>query len=138
MSCSLLDIGCHVQSAAWEWWSDVGVLNKVLIVGGVLALVLGVSWSLLTMVKRVGGWPAVLGAVAVIVGVVLALLPRKPKGVVATEQFPDDHPDTKGGPFQFGVERKKKAAKKSKATDDSQRRPGENAAEWQERVSKTR
>ncbi len=104
MSCKLLDVACHVQSAAFEWWSDVGLLNKVLIVGGVLALILGVSWSLLTLLKRVGGWPAALGAVAVIVGVVLAFLPQKPKAA-AVEHFPDDPPDTKG-PFEFGVNKK--------------------------------
>ncbi len=103
MSCKLLDLSCHVQSAAFEWWSDVGLLNKVLIVGGVLALILGVSWSLLTLLKRLGGWPAVLGAGAVIVGIVLAFLPRKPKGV-PTEHFPDEHPDAKG-PFEFGAKK---------------------------------
>lgn len=116
MTCGLIDIACHIQSAAWEFWSDIGLLNKVLIVGGVLALVLGVSWSLLTLLKRLGGWPAALGAAAVIVGVVLAFLPRKPKGA-ATEQFPDDHPDTKG-PFEFGVNktRPKVAVKKKRPT----------------------
>ncbi len=55
MSCALLDIGYHLQSAAWEWWAKVGLLNKLLIVGGILAFVLGCSWSLLQLVKRVGG-----------------------------------------------------------------------------------
>lgn len=105
MNCSLIDIACHVQSAAWEWWADVGLLNKVLIVGGVLALILGVSWSLLTLLKRLGGWPAALGGVAVIVGVVLALLPQKPKAA-GIEHFPEDHADAKG-PFSFGVDRLK-------------------------------
>jgi hypothetical protein len=114
MSCGLIDVGCHIQSAAYEWWADIGLLNKVLIVGGVLALVLGVSWSLLTLVKRLGGWPAALGAVAVIVGVVLAFLPRKPKGAV-TEHFPEGHPDTKG-PFEFGVNKTKPAKKKKRPT----------------------
>lgn len=104
MSCKLLDVGCHVQLAAYEWWVDLGLLNKVLVVGGLLAIILGVSWSLLTLLKRVGGWPAAIGAVAVIVGLMLALLPRKPKGA-ETEHFPDDHPDTKG-PFEFGVNKK--------------------------------
>ncbi|RYY67701.1 MAG: hypothetical protein EOO12_00145 [Chitinophagaceae bacterium] len=110
MSCGLVDVGCHIQSAAWEFWSNVGILNKVLIVGGVLALALGVSWSLLSLLKRLGGWPAVLGAVAVIVGVVLAMLPQKPKPS-PVEQFPEDHPDTKG-PFEFGVNKTRPKKKK--------------------------
>lgn len=117
MACGFFDISCHIQDAAYEWWVDIGLLNKVLIVGGVLALILGVSWSLLTLLKRLGGWPAALGAVAVIVGVVLAFLPRKPKGV-PVEQFPEDHPDTKG-PFEFGVNKKAKskvAVKKKRPT----------------------
>jgi hypothetical protein len=115
MSCGLVDIACYVQTAAYEWWTGVGLLNKTLIVGGVLALVLGVSWSLLTLLKRVGGWPAALGAVAVILGALLALLPQKPKAAT-TEHFPDGHPDTKGA-FEFGVN-KTKPKKKRKTIFD--------------------
>lgn len=136
MSCKLLDLSCHVQSAAFEWWSDVGLLNKVLIVGGVLAVILGVSWSLLALLKRVGGWPAALGAVAVIVGILLAFLPQKPKGSDAHESLPDDHPDAKG-PFQFGVEKRRATPKAKKpAADSVLRRPGETVGDWWERLAK--
>lgn len=89
--CNLLDIGCHIQGAAWEWWANVSWLNKTLIVAGLLAIILGVSWGFLSMLKRIGGWPAAIGAVAVIVGLVLAILPRKPADELPSENV--DGPD---------------------------------------------
>lgn len=79
MRCGLLDIACHVQSAAWEWWASVSLLNKGLIVLGLVGLIVALSWSFLAILKRLGGWPAVGAAIAVILGVVLAILPKKPK-----------------------------------------------------------
>lgn len=97
MSCGLLDLACHAQGAAWEWWAGVGLLNKLLIIAGLLSIILGVSWSFLSFLKRIGGWPAVAGAVAVIVGLVLALLPRKPASELASENVdgPDADPPPK-------------------------------------------
>ena len=81
MSCSFFDIGCHIQSGIWQWWSGIGLGNQLLIAGGLLAVVLGASLNLLTLLKRVGGWPALAGGVAIIIGLVLAVLPRKPRGI---------------------------------------------------------
>lgn len=103
MTCKLLDIGCHIQSAAWEWWAEVGLLNKVLIVGGVVAIILALSWGFLSLLKRLGGWPAVGGAVAVVIGLVLAFLPRKPTEVVPGARA-SDKPKK---PFTLGFGKKK-------------------------------
>ena len=78
--CGFFDIACHVQSAAWEWWAEVTWLNKILIVGGLVGLIVALSWSFLKVLKSIGGWPAVGAAVALILGAVLMVLPRKPKG----------------------------------------------------------
>lgn len=78
--CGFIDISCWIQAAAWEWWAEVTWLNKILIVGGLVGLIVALSWSFLLLLKRLGGWPAVIAAVAIILGAVLALLPRKPKG----------------------------------------------------------
>ena len=118
--CTLLDMGCHVQTAAWEWWAGVGLLNKLLIVGGLLAVVLGCSWGLLKLVRQIGGWPAVVGFVAAALGLVLALLPRRPEtappftgGEVA--------PRSRDAEFPFGVDRVR-PKKKRKTLQDLWRR----------------
>jgi len=92
MTCRLFDLGCHLQSG----WESLGLLNQALIAGGLLAIVLGSAWSLLQLLKRLGGWPALAGGIAVVVGLVLAVLPRKPKGrqpdpePVEHEEWPED------------------------------------------------
>lgn len=115
--CNLLDLACHVQGAAWEWWANVGVLNKLLIVGGLALIVLGVVWSLGGFLKRIGGWPAVLGAFLAILGLVLTLLPRKPVSDLANEHVdgPDAEPPPRKPkpPFQFGVDRDKPKKRKT-------------------------
>lgn len=137
MKCDLLDIGCHIQGAAWEWWAEVGLLNKLLIVGGLAGIILGSSLGLIRVLKAIGGWPAVLGFVAIVFGLVLAILPRKPKGSDAHETLPDDHPDAKG-PFQFGVEKRRAKPKAKKpATDSALRRPGETVADWWARLAES-
>lgn len=85
MKCALLNVICHVQLSAWEWWSGVGFLNKSLIILGLVALILGVSWSFLRLLKAVGGWPAVIGFAVLVLGIVLALMPHKPKGDYPSE-----------------------------------------------------
>lgn len=130
MNCALLDIGCHVQGAAWEWWSEVGLLNKALIIGGLIGIIIGVSWSLIQMLRAIGGWPAALGAVAIVVGFVLAILPKKPKGY-QHEGSPDDHRDAKG-PFEFGVNKQKAKQKR----DPLLRRAGESVEAWWGRLAK--
>lgn len=101
MTCSLFDVGCHIQSAAWEWWTDVGLINKILIVGGVVGLIVALSWSFLMLLKTIGGWPAVVAAIAVIAGVVLALLPRKPSGVTGK-------PERSGKDLPFALPKRKR------------------------------
>lgn len=135
MNCALLDIGCHIQGAAWEWWTEVSWLNKALIVGGLVLVIMACARTLLRLLHKIGGWPAVLGAVAMILGLVLALLPRPPKGSDAHESLPDDHPDAKG-PFRFGVEKRRTKPKAKKpAADSVLRRPGETVADWWERLA---
>ena len=114
MNCSLLDIGCHIQGAAWEWWAGVGLLNKALIVGGLVLVILAAARGVLALIHKVGGWPAVIGFVLVVVVLVLAMLPRKPEPKaksVAGEKAK--------GPFEFGVDRlKPKRGKPSDAFKD--------------------
>lgn len=122
MNCSLLDLGCHVQGAAWEWWANVGVLNKLLIVGGIAAIIFGVVWSLGGFLKRIGGWPAVIGAFLAILGLVLTLLPRKPVSDLANEHVdgPDAEPPPKKKikpPFEFGIDRDKPKPKRKTLQD---------------------
>lgn len=107
MTCTLFDIGCHIQGAAWEWWAEVGLLNKLLIVGGLAGIILGSSLGLIRLLKSIGGWPAVVGFIALVFGVVLAILPRRPKGSEAHETIPDGHPDV-AAPFEFGKNKRKK------------------------------
>jgi hypothetical protein len=78
--CSFFDIGCHIQMTIWETWANTSWLTKFLIVGGLVGLIVALCWSFLLVLKKLGGWPAVIAAVAIILGAVLALLPRKPKG----------------------------------------------------------
>jgi vacuolar-type H+-ATPase subunit I/STV1 len=75
----LLNPASCIEAAAWRWWDSLGFPVQALIVLGLLAIMVGVSWSLLAMLKRLGGWPAVAGSLAVVAGLVLAFLPKKPK-----------------------------------------------------------
>lgn len=106
MNCALFDIVCHVQGAAWEWWAEISWLNKLLIVGGLVLIIMAAARTLLWLLHKVGGWPAVVGAIAMILGLVLAILPRKPMGSEAHETIPDGHPDA--APFEFGKKRRTK------------------------------
>ena len=105
MNCSLIDLACHAQGAAWEWWAGVGFLNKALIVAGLASIIIGIGWNLGTMLSRIGGWPAVIGAVAAIVGLVLALMPRRPVGELNSENV--DGPDADPPPKKRPKPRKK-------------------------------
>lgn len=108
MNCDLLDIACHVQGAAWEWWAHVNWLNKLLIVGGLVLMIMAVARTLLWLLHKVGGWPAVIGAIAMIIGLVLAILPRKQKGRVADDFTGGEVVGRDAaGPFEFGRKRKK-------------------------------
>lgn len=109
MSCTLLDIGCHLQGAAWEWWQGVGTINKLLIVAGLTSIVIGIAWSWGSMLKRIGGWPAVIGAALALLGLVLTILPRAAERPPGADPAPPAKPKPKKPkpPFQFGVERDK-------------------------------
>jgi hypothetical protein len=107
MRCGLVDMACHIQLAAWEWWAGVGLLNKVLIVGGLVLIILAATRSLLWLLHKIGGWSAVVGAIALIIGVVLAILPKKPDGFTG-EQIKPKSPEAE---FSFGVDRLKKKRK---------------------------
>jgi hypothetical protein len=108
MNCALLDVACHIQGAAWEWWAQVGLLNKMLIVGGLAGIILGSSLGIIRLLKAIGGWPAVVGFVALVLGLVLAILPRRPKDSEAHETIPDSHPDA-AAPFEFGRKKRKRS-----------------------------
>lgn len=108
MNCDLLDMACHVQGAAWEWWAQVSWLNKLLIVGGLVLIIMAAARTLLWLLHKIGGWPAVLGAIAMILGLVLAILPQRPR-----RKAPDDFTgDVDGhdaeGPFEFGRKKRKR------------------------------
>jgi vacuolar-type H+-ATPase subunit I/STV1 len=79
MDCSLLDFGCHAQSALYNWWAALPGTMKATIVVGVLLMVFGSAWGVLQFVKKIGGGPAVAGAALLIVVGVLSLIPRKPE-----------------------------------------------------------
>lgn len=111
MKCALLNVICHVEVSAWEWWSRIGFLNKSLIVLGLVALIVGLCWSVLSFLKAIGGWPAVIGFLVVVLGIVLALMPHKPKGY--DQQTDITGPDAEG-PFQFGKDRLKKPPRRGK------------------------
>lgn len=108
MSCGL-DIGCHLQAAAWEWWAGVGLLNKALIVGGLVLVILSAVRGVVALLHKVGGWPAVIGAVLAILGVVLALLPSRPDQV---DPPPPEPPQRSKPEFKFGTDRGKPKRKR--------------------------
>lgn len=113
MTCSLLDMACHIQGAAWEWWAGVGLLNKALIIGGLMLVILAALRGVLALVHKVGGWPAVVGSIMAVLGLVLALLPRPPDPTAKPK-----------GEFQFGVDRQKAPdGKRVRTIFDMLRRP---------------
>ena len=75
--CSFFDIGCHIQMTIWETWANTSWLTKFLIVGGLVGLIVALCWSFLLVLKKLGGWPAVIAAVAIILGAVLAYFGSK-------------------------------------------------------------
>jgi vacuolar-type H+-ATPase subunit I/STV1 len=79
MDCGFLDFRCYAQGWIWEWWADLGTAKQVMLVAGVLLIILGISWGVLTFLKRVGGWPAVVGGLLLIVVGVLSVIPKKPE-----------------------------------------------------------
>ena len=118
--CSFFDIGCHIQMTIWETWANTSWLTKFLIVGGLVGLIVALCWSFLLVLKKIGGWPAVGAAVAVILGIVLALLPRKPKG-------------REDGPYdRAGLPRKD-----TEAPRKGKRRFDPDASKWQRLNDKT-
>lgn len=77
MNCSLLDIACHAKSAFWQWWASLGFPVQALIVVGLLLVVVGVLWSVASLFKKIGGWPAVAGFFVLLGGVLAFVFNRK-------------------------------------------------------------
>lgn len=93
MKCNFFDIACHaqnaaqgaawqVQSAVYEWWVSVGLLNKALILVGLWFAALYLTRGIGALAGRLGGWKAVAGYAVVVFGAVLWLFlkfqPKKP------------------------------------------------------------
>jgi hypothetical protein len=122
------DIGCHVLNWFWSlpWWVHWGLVAlAVLALWGVLARV----WS---FAKGLGGWQAAVAAVGALGLILAAVWPKAARKVATEELFP--HPDGE----KPRPRAKAKKRKPDPMREDWLRRPNETAAEWQERVSKTR
>ena len=123
MNCSLLDFGCHAANVASDLWGGFSLPSKTLIILGLLAIVGGALWGAAKALKAFGGWPAVAGAAAVLAGLLLAILPRKPPpdtGPFTGDQLRRGSPDAE---FSFGVDRVKPRKKKRPTIFDQWRRP---------------
>lgn len=79
MDCKVFDLSCHAQSALWNGWVSLGLVKQSLIIIGVLLIVGGALYGVMQFFKRIGGWPAVIGACLLVVVGVLSLIPRKPE-----------------------------------------------------------
>lgn len=144
MNCGLLDLPCHAKSFAIDWWLGLPLLVQIAILVGIgfmawgmiERVIAGVRW-VGEIIHRFGGWKAVVGAavaaLAIVVSIVVALWPKKHDDFTGEVSGVDAK-----GPFRFGVDRKKVKIKKRGAAKPWERQPGENAAEWQERLSKTK
>ena len=127
MRCSLVDIGCLLGNWFWSlpWWVHWGLVAlAALALWGVLARV----WS---FAKGLGGWQAAAAAVGAAGLILAAVWPKAAHKVATDELFP--HPD---GEKPASVRTRRKS-KELNATPWL-RRPGETAAEWLERTTKTR
>jgi hypothetical protein len=108
------------------WWVHWGLVAlAVLALWGVLARV----WS---FAKGLGGWQAAVAAVGALGLILAAVWPKAARKVATEELFP--HPDGE----KPRPRAKAKKRKPDPMREDWLRRPNETAAEWQERVSKTR
>lgn len=81
MNCKILDLACHAQSALWRAWDGLGLFWQAIIVLCLLAVILGSLQGFLTLLRRIGGWPAVAGFVGLVLAGIVALLPKRPKPV---------------------------------------------------------
>jgi hypothetical protein len=113
MNCALLDFGCHAANVASDMWRGFSPASKLLIIVGLLSIVGGSLWGVAKALHRLGGWPAVLGAGAVLAGLVLAVLPKKPEPFTG-EHVPPRAPDSE---FSFGVDRVRPKKKRETVGD---------------------
>lgn len=106
MNCTLLDFGCHVVQVAGDLWGGLSLPSKLLIILGLLSIVGGALWSASKVLHRIGGWPAVVGAAAILLGLLLAILPKKAQ---PDHPFTGDQAPTRrqSDDFAFGVDRVK-------------------------------
>lgn len=101
MNCALLDFGCHAAQVAFDLWHGLSLPSKALIIIGLFSIAGGALWGAGKALKAFGGWPAVIGAGAVLLGLVLVVLPKKP------DPFNGEHvpPRSADNKFTFGVDR---------------------------------
>lgn len=113
MNCALLDMGCHVVQVGSDLWGGFSLPSKLLIIIGLLAIVGGALWGAAKALHRLGGWPAVAGAGAILLGLLLAILPKKPEPFTG-EHVPPRSPDNE---FAFGVDRMRPKKKRPTVGD---------------------
>jgi len=68
MNCALLDFGCHSAQVAFDLWHGLSLPSQALIVIGLLSIAGWALWGAAKALKAFGGWPAVIGAGAVLIG----------------------------------------------------------------------
>lgn len=104
MTCAVLDMGCHAASALSDLWRGFSPASQLLIVVGLISIAGGALWGAAKALKAFGGWPAVLGAGAVLAGLLLAVWPKAKPEPFTGEHVPPRSPDSE---FAFGVDRLK-------------------------------
>lgn len=108
MNCALLDLGCHAAQVAFDLWHGLSLPSKLLIIIGLLSIAGGALWGAAKALKAFGGWPAVAGAAAVLLGLALAVWPKKVEPLTG-EHIQPRSPDNE---FAFGVDRLKPKKKR--------------------------
>ena len=102
----------------WPWYAHLALAVGVgLFLWGALA-------GLYSFASKLGGWKAGVGALLALGGVAAALWPRK--GQAEIDPFP--HPD--------GESLHPRKSKERTEGKEWKRRPGEDAASWQERINR--
>lgn len=105
MTCSLLDIGCHAGQVAFDLWHSLSLPSKALIIIGLLSIAGGAMWGAAKALKAFGGWPAVAGAAAVLLGLAIAVWPKAGTSKRGDDFTGEVEGEDAKGPFQFGADR---------------------------------